>query len=150
MTGPLLWASRFEIVKRSKMALSQWRRRDILLTDGQRGGDSTTTTSVAELTWPVIDKIVNLCGEQGAVTVLGWSSGGSPSYDWLQAKTAAEGLAFADWWPSVESVQQSVGEISLANPHSGGHWRTWINRLIADAFAREIERLESGNGNGVP
>lgn len=151
MTGPLLWASHFQIVKRFKMALSRWRRRDLKATGAGPAEDSPRDrASVAERTWPVIDKIVKLCGEQGAVTVLGWSFGGSPSYSWLQARAATAGIPFADWWPSVESVQRSEGDIAVANPHSGGHWQTWVNRLIADAFARQIERLESAEPKRAP
>jgi hypothetical protein len=151
MTGPLLWASRFELVKRFKMALSQWRRRDLAATGSAAAEDSPRDrASVAERTWPVIEKIVKLCGEQGAVTILGWAADDSASYAWLQARAAAEGVGFADWRPSVESVQRTAADIPLANPHSGGHWRTWVNRLIADAFAREIEHLESAEGKRAP
>ena len=148
MTRPLLWASELQLVMRSKLAVSRWRRRDLsssaaLGVESPTKGSAASEPSVAELTWPVIEKIVNVCREQGAVTVLGWSYGGSPSYGWLRARAATEGVGFADWWPSVESVQRSEGDIPLGNPHSGGHLRTWVNRLIADSFAREIERAES-------
>jgi len=141
MTEPLLWAAEFEIGKRLKIAASHWRRGSILPSDAGAGAKSNAPRpSVAELSWPAIQKIRGACDEYGARLILGWTPGDSPSYTWLRSRAAKEGIAFADWWPAVESVRQYAPGISLGNPHSGGHWRSWVNRLIADAFAQEIER----------
>ena len=141
MAEPLLWAGEFELVKRLKIAASQWLRREILAPDtGAAVEPGTPRTSVAELSWPAIEKIRSACESYGALLILSWTPGDSPSYAWLRTRAANEGIAFADWWPAVESIRQAAPDIPLANPHSGGHWRTWVNRLIADAFAREIKR----------
>lgn len=140
MTGPLLWAAEFEIGKRLKIAASQWRRGNIFSSDTNSATEQgVERASVAELSWPAIQKIRNACDEYGAPLILSWTPGDSSSYAWLRSRAAKEDIAFADWWPAVESVRKSAPEISLGNPHSGGHWRSWVNRLIADAFAREIK-----------
>jgi len=41
---------------------------------------------------------------------------------------------------AMDAVQQAMPALSPWNPHSGLHYRTWVNRLIAEAYAREIER----------
>ena len=140
MTGPLLWASEFELGKRMKMVASLWRRQKILSPDTPaRTESSPRQPSVAQRSWPAIQKIQRACDEYGARLILSWTPGESPSYAWLRDRAAAEGIAFADWWPDVQSVRASAPDTPLGNPHSGGHWRTWVNRLIADAFAREIK-----------
>jgi hypothetical protein len=151
MVEPLLWAGQFEIVKHVKIATSRWRRRGLLPTETSSAKESPRSrASVAERTWPVVNKILSECQNQGAVTIVSWSSGDSSSYAWLQARATVEGIGFADWWRNVESVRQSMPEIPLSNPHSGGHLRTWVNRLIADAFARQIKHAESGESHSTP
>lgn len=41
----------------------------------------------------------------------------------------------------MESVIKAVPGTPLPNPHSGGHWRPWVNRSIASAFERELRGL---------
>jgi len=31
----------------------------------------------------------------------------------------------------------------MLNPHSGGHYRTWVNTMIAASFAEQIRASES-------
>jgi hypothetical protein len=144
MTGPLLWASRFEVFKRAKLAVSQFRRGRVSdASSPPATGDTTNPPSVAELTWPVIDQIRIACESNGGRFIASWSSMESPSYEWLKTRSSEAGFAFAHWKPRVESVRESIPQAPLMNPHSGGHLRGWVNGGIAAAFAREIRRLEA-------
>jgi hypothetical protein len=138
---PLLWLQGFELVKRGKLAVATLRQARSL---GSRPADETARErqgpSPAELEWPVIARIAAFARESGAVLVVSWANLDSGSYPWLEAKAREEGIRFADWRPAVQSVQQAMPELPFANPHSGGHWRTWVNRLIAEAYAREVSR----------
>jgi hypothetical protein len=139
MTRPLLVAGHSEVFKRAKIVASRLRRKRVL---GDVGGRDSSGPSVAERCWPVIQRIRSECDELGATLILSWADGGSRSYTWLAETAAAEGVPFADWWSSVESVRRVVEEAPVDNPHSAGHHRAWVNRVIADTFADEIRKLE--------
>lgn len=96
------------------------------------------SATVAETDWPNIQKIVEYCHERDILLVVSWASYPSESYDWLRAKAQKEGLLFADWGPSVDSVLAVMPDLPTENNHSGEHHRTWVNRLIAEAYARRI------------
>lgn len=143
MAGPLLWAGRFEVFKRAKLAVSRFRRGRVSGASSPAvTGDTASQPSVAELTWPAIDRIRGACESSGGRLIASWSAMDSPSYEWLEARSAEAGFAFADWKSRVESVREAIPRAPLTNPHSGGHLRGWVNGQIAAAFAREIERLE--------
>jgi hypothetical protein len=142
----LIRLSRLQLVTRAKLALSSIRSAAILGHSAEgtaRAGKGEQAaegeSSVAELEWPVIESIVKEARDAGSFVVLGWAEGDSRSYRWLAQRAAERGIAFADWYPKVQSVQELLPELSMKNPHSGGHWRPWVNRIIADEFARHVE-----------
>jgi hypothetical protein len=101
-------------------------------------------TSVAELEINVLQRIIQTCKGNGAQVILSWAND-SPSYQYLRSWAKQEGYAFADWIPAVHSVRKSIPALPPGNPHSGGHYRTWVNQLIAREFAREIKKLMADN-----
>lgn len=133
--GPLLWLGDFEVVKRAKIAVSAARRARIFRA---ASGPVSSRKSIAELEWPVIDGIAEQCRGYGARLIVGWADPDSPSYPWLKAKAQARGLPFADFAPAMAAVLANIPELEARNPHSGGHWRGWVSRLIAEAYARRI------------
>ena len=136
------WAGGTELGKRLKVAAATPRRpREA---DGAPAGGGGPAKSVAELEQPVLEKIAAQCGEYGAVLVVSWSAAPSPSYDWLKSWAAGKGIAFADWSPAVESVRSSIPAVPIENPHSGGHLRGWVMRMVAEAFARQIQARSPG------
>lgn len=94
-------------------------------------------SSVAELELPVLEKIKAFAAEHGSLLVVSWSDGGN-SYDWLQSWAAQNGIPFADWVPKVNSVKTAVPALPPHNQHSGNHHRSWVNRVMAEEFARQI------------
>ncbi len=104
---------------------------------------------VAESDWEHIHGIVAACRKRGVRVILSWSTYPSDSYRWLQARAASEELPFADWGPSVAAVQKAIPALPTWNPHSARHRRTWVNRLIAEAFAREIQSSSRASGERV-
>lgn len=99
---------------------------------------------IAELQAPMLEKIAGAAREQGARLVVSWVET-TGSYQFLKSWSAARTIPFADWKPAADSVQEIMPALSIGNPHSGLHYRTWVNRLIAEAYAREIDR--TGNGD---
>jgi hypothetical protein len=145
--GPLQWLTEdFQVGLRAKMALATLRRQRALQAAQQQpvqpGGPASIparSPSVAELQAPVLEKLIAHSKESGAVLVVSWV-GTRESYDWLRGWAGAKGIAFADWWPKVDSVLAAVPALPLENDHSGGHYRGWVNRLMAEEFARQIRR----------
>lgn len=135
--APLQWLGELELSKRTRLALAALRKRRLAAAaDGSReGSGSERARSVAEREWPVIKQIHELTQAWGATLVVSWANAPSPSYSWLRERARAEGIAFADWEPRVASVQRAIPALPFANPHSGGHWRSWANGLIAESFA---------------
>jgi hypothetical protein len=141
--GPFLlvrqWADRSELARRLLWAWAQRRDARVVRSELGVGDPQETKRPIAALQEPVLDRLAAASREYGARLVMSWSNL-SDSYDRTRQWSSSRGIAFADWRPSFESVQQAVPAAPLRNAHSGGHYRTWVNRLIAESFAREITR----------
>jgi hypothetical protein len=141
----LIRLSELQVVTRVKLALSSFRSRAVLgeaqgtHRAGQGDKPADGEENVAELEWPVIESIVQEAQDAGSFVVLSWAEGDSESYRWLARRAGERNIPFADWYPKVQSVTERLPELSMKNPHSGGHWRPWVNRIIADEFARHVE-----------
>lgn len=97
--------------------------------------------STAQLQEPVLEKLVAMCKELDAGLVVSWADppgDSSGSYEWLKGWAGDNRVDFADWHSGVTSVREAVPDLPLWNPHSGGHYRTWVNGMIAAAFAEHI------------
>lgn len=141
---PLLWLGRLELVKRGKLALAGLQRgRLVAAADRSQRSDTGRAVSVAEREWPVIEEMQRLGREWDATLIVSWANAPGSSYSWLRDKAAEAGIPFADWEPRVASVQQAMPELPFANPHSGGHWRSWANGEIARSFADAIRQHEA-------
>lgn len=136
ITKPLrLFLEHSQIGFRIRAALQERTRRQLSEEAFEQMGKRL---SVAELETPVLERLAAFAKEHSSVLVVSWSDGGD-SYDWLKSWASRSGIAFADWTPKVNSVKTSIPALSLDNPHSGGHHRGWVNRLIAEEFAQQIQ-----------
>ena len=134
LVGPALWLSDFQVMKRLKLGAGRLRRARVLPV---RTSTGASTPSAAERVWPALERIAARSREWDALLVVGWANPGE-SYTWLRDKASAENIPFADWAPAVESVREKQAGLSYANSHSGGHWRSWTNVVIARSFARAM------------
>ena len=131
---PLQWFThRTEIGKRLKLAISTVRRNKIF--NGKVL--SMEKTDVAVLQRPVLDKLLNISKKLQSTLIVSWANP-SESYQSLKDWAGEHHVQFADWYPLVQSVQKSMPALSLDNQHSGGHHRTWVNQMIAQAFEQHI------------
>lgn len=148
---PLLWLGDLELVKRSKVALAELRLSRLVDAEANNEDkvEDERAASVAEREWPVIEEIHHLTQGWDATLILSWANAPGPSYSWLRERAAKEGIAFADWEARVASIQREIPQLPVANPHSGGHWRTWVNGQIAQSFSAEI-RLHQERNEGRP
>ena len=97
--------------------------------------------TLAEMEIEVIRRIIQTAEENGARVILSWANP-SRGYRFLKSWAKENGYPFADWVPAKESVLQAFSSLPAGNPHSGGHYRTWVNQLIARAYYQEIEKIQ--------
>ena len=48
----------------------------------------------------------------------------------------------ADWENLVLSTKEGIPNLPIINNHSGGHYRSWVNKLIARSFLKQIKHLD--------
>ncbi|UCG56418.1 MAG: SGNH/GDSL hydrolase family protein [Phycisphaerales bacterium] len=150
---PLQWFSNgTEIGKRLKLLVGR-----IRISRRIAGPPEQETTSempcVAQLQESCLQRLVSASQELGAELVVGWASlpeDSSHSYQWLKEWARTNDVAFADWHRPLQSVRRAIPELTVTNPHSGAHHRTWVNTVIARAFAEQIRAYEAlGLGDTV-
>lgn len=146
MYNPVKWIFvETEIGKRIKYLVSQKRLagQSATIDISKRAKESTQSAKeipVAELELDVLQRIIRTAEENRAQVILSWASD-SPSYGYLRGWAEKNGYAFADWLPSIHSVISTIPALPAGNPHSGGHYRTWVNQVIARAYAKEIREI---------
>ena len=146
--GELGWISeRIEIVKRIKLAIASVRRAQVQ--DPSReanvaaspGAAAPTLASRLETQYR---ELKALSDDWGARLIVSWAVcdgtlAAEGSYAWLKQWSADSGVLFADWCGEASSILAAQPGLTVYNPHSGGHFRPWVNRIVADAFAVHIQ-----------
>jgi len=97
----------------------------------------------AEMLEPAFRELMNLSRGMGATLVLSWmpvrlSAEKPPEYRWLQEFCRRQGLPFADWFPMVQAIREHIPGLPFENNHAAGHYRTWVNSMVARGFAQQI------------
>jgi hypothetical protein len=134
---PLSWfAYETEIGKRLFWVIKTY----LIKTSSESSGSSALVKiSTAERIAPTYQEIDKLAREINAKLIVTWANL-DDSYDWLKNWTQEKRITFCDWRPEALSVSKQFPNLSLTNPHSGGHYRTWVAKIIAANFARHIEK----------
>ncbi len=135
---PLQWLTNdFQLGIRAKLALGALRRQKVL--QSANAESKAVAPSIAEREAGVLERLAAYAKAHNSLLIVGWANQ-TDSYDWLQNWAAQHQIPFADWRVRVKAAQAAVPNLSTHNPHSGGHHRVWVNRLIAEEFARHIPR----------
>jgi lysophospholipase L1-like esterase len=97
----------------------------------------------AALMEPSFRELMDFSRKTGATLILSWmpinlSREAPPEYRWLQEFCRKESIPFADWFPMVRTVREKIPALPSANNHTAGHYRTWVNSIIARSFAQHI------------
>jgi lysophospholipase L1-like esterase len=133
---PLRWLTNdLQLGIRAKLALGEMRRRKVLQ-ESANVENKQIAPSVAQRQADVLERLAAYAREHKSLLVVGWANQ-TDSYDWLQTWAAQRQIPFADWRARVKAAQAFVN-LPTHNPHSGGHHRVWVNRLMAEEFARHI------------
>jgi lysophospholipase L1-like esterase len=99
----------------------------------------------AELLEPAFKELMNVSRGMGATLILSWmpvrlSTQMPPEYRWLQEFCRRQGLPFADWFPMARAIREQIPALPFENNHSAGHYRTWVNSMVARGFAQQIRQ----------
>ena len=102
----------------------------------------------AALLEPSFKELMNFSRKTGATLILSWmpiklSKETPQGYRWLQDFCRKESIRFADWFPMVRTVREKIPALPCENNHSAGHYRTWVNSMIARSFAQQIDTTET-------
>ncbi|NLZ05345.1 MAG: SGNH/GDSL hydrolase family protein [Phycisphaerae bacterium] len=143
---PVQWLTvESEIGKRLKVAIRKTQRRRRL--DASKASMSEHPMPCrAALVEPALARLLEAASELGATLVVSWAAlpdDPSPSYQWFKEWARSHNVAFADWHGRVQSACEAIEGLPMLNPHSGGHYRTWVNTMIAASFAEQIRASES-------
>lgn len=146
LLAPLQWlTTRSQLVARIKIALSRIRQSAAVNREASRPSREAAAadppSSVAERQERRLDDLHATANRMGAMLIVSWADAPgakSRSYGWLKGWAEKKGVGFADWHRHVEPVVDAIPGIPLENHHSTGHYRTWVNQMIARAFADQI------------
>ena len=102
-------------------------------------------TSVAEKQQDIFNWLLEETKRNDIFFVVGWANylkteKNCNSYEWLKKWAEKNDVAFADWHPYVCKLVNFRPNLPLTNDHSGGHYRVWVNTVIALEFYKHICR----------
>jgi lysophospholipase L1-like esterase len=97
----------------------------------------------AQILEPAFKELINVSRGMGATLVLSWmpvrlSMEMTPEYRWLREFCRRQGLPFADWFPMARTIREHLPGLPFENIHAAGHYRTWVNAMVARGFAQQI------------
>jgi lysophospholipase L1-like esterase len=99
--------------------------------------------NTAEMLEPDYQELINYARKTGATLILSWIPLNLPNktpreYRWLQEYCRQHDIAFANWLPLMQSVLEKIPALPCENQNSAGHYRTWVNAMLAKAYAQQI------------
>lgn len=99
--------------------------------------------NTAEMLEPDYQELINFSRGTGATLILSWmlttpTREMPQEYRWLREDCRTHDIAFADWYPVAQSIQEKISTLPMANNHSAGHYRTWLNNTVARSFAQHV------------
>jgi lysophospholipase L1-like esterase len=98
--------------------------------------------SVAFKQKKVLDELKRIAQDHNAgliVSYAGDTSGQEGSYDWMRNWAKENNVNFADWRAMTATLKNKIPELPDTNNHSGGHYRSWVNHMIARSYAEHIK-----------
>lgn len=116
-------------------------RRQSIVTQPNISNQNENNQSIASLEAPILDSLKVYCTKNDIKLIVSWvvEQGNTDSYYWTQKWANKNNIAFADWLPKVEKRQEQIQNIEMINIHSGGHYKTWVNYLIAKSYLVELQ-----------
>ena len=143
---PLQILSGFELTTRLKLLKGHFVRLSMQNRINPNFRNAEKCVSVAEHQISNLETLKNLSNKEGFKLIVGWvqnpeanSSLQCSSYYWLKDWAAKNNISFADYLPSAVSTRKNWTSMPSTHDHSGGHFRAWMNLLIAKSFVKHVK-----------
>ena len=91
----------------------------------------------SELIVDSISEIKQISDNCNSTLIVTWADIDN-SYMWLKQWAIESDIIFADWYESVKGLKSVTPDAPINNTHSGKHYRTWVNFLIAKNIYHSI------------
>jgi hypothetical protein len=115
-----------------------------------RGLDEAVAAAPAagdlEARLPGLRELKQIAGAHKTRVILSYTEFNTPAYDEVRQYAEKNGWGFADYKPAVLEVRSAMPDLPTHHTHSGGHFRSWVNLIIARRTAELIERLYPNHG----
>jgi hypothetical protein len=89
-----------------------------------------------------LSKIISFSKENDIKLIISYTGHGSKEYEMLKEFAAENDIFFSDFNPDIKRMQSVFSRLPINNEHSGGHFRSWVNYIIASNFASLIRDPE--------
>lgn len=101
---------------------------------------SEDSLPIPEAQLDIFLKLNKLSKGMNAKLIISWTEYTPPNsrYRWLKNWAEENEIEFADWHKKVEIIKKAIPDLPVHNPHSGVHYRSWVNSLIAQSFAESV------------
>lgn len=93
--------------------------------------------SIAQSQLPILQELQQIAAANELTLIVSWADT-TASYHWLKEWSNQVGVAFADWYPKAQQIEAHYPNIIVENQHVGKHYRTWVNRVIAEEYGRVV------------
>ena len=151
LVKPLQFLSKFEIIKRLKYARRSYLDTQLAKENSNSKRIYHKCVSNAKKSLYVLDELLKLSKQDNFTLILSWVStpnieSNCSSYSWTKNWAKKNDIKFADYSNSIASTKNYWPNMPFSYDHSGGHFRNWINFLIAKSFSKHlINDLEPKN-----
>lgn len=136
----LQWAGELELGKRAKWIIGPLRQSK-MSNESTDTNSSKSHLSVAALQEERLNRLLEMAKSINAKLMVSWANvqqdGKGGSYETLREWARINNVEFVDWYSPIASVEKNIGW-PLWNNHFGGHYRAWVNGIIADTIARAM------------
>lgn len=147
MVKPLQILNNLETFKRLKLLRQDFITKKIASStkSNKASISSKSCNSIASKSEAVLKKLFDLSKNDNFTLIVSWvyypkQDEECSSYNWIKNWAIKNKIKFADYKESVISAKDYWVNMPLENDHSGGHYRSWINFLIADSFSKHIKQ----------
>ncbi len=98
--------------------------------------NSLKNKSVAEQQLRHFISLKNESESNNSILILSWATypNDDDSYKWLKDWCQKNNVLFADWFTNFKKIRQAYPDLPFENDHSDGHFRVWVNTVIAESF----------------
>lgn len=83
--------------------------------------------------------LIKFAKDNNIKLIISYTDYTSVEYDLFKRFAKENKILFADYKPDVASVSATIPGLPINNHHSGGHYRSWVNYIIAGKFAGFFE-----------